>query len=190
MFDPSAAPLVSILQGVVLVMLLVITSWTDTRTAKIRNIHTFPSMLAGLLLGLAGGGVNGLLTSASGLVAGFLLMLPLFVLHIMKAGDAKLLMAIGAIAGPGIAVRALFASFVLFLPVALVILTVRGGWSNMGLAFTRIWRFLYTTLHPGRVTEPINLPEGIWTPFAMVLGVATLVVWQTSFLDFGLNLGR
>lgn len=172
-------------------LLLVVTSWTDTRTAKIRNVHTFPAMLVGLFLGAVGGGLDGFLTALAGLVAGFVLMLPLFVLHIMKAGDAKLLMAIGAIAGPGLAFRALIVSFVLFLPVAVVILTVRGGWRNMGLAFTRIWRFLYTTIHPGRVTEPLNLPEGIWTPFAMVLGVATLVVWQSSFLDFGFTgMGR
>ena len=173
---------------VLLVGLLIITSWTDTRTERIRNVHTFPAMALGLILGFLSGGVDGLLVAALGIGLAFLAMFPLFAMGIMKAGDAKMLMAIGALAGPGIALRALIASFIVFLPVAVVVLFLKGKLGNAGQALYRIWRFLYTTVHPVLDKEPLATEGGVWTPYALVLGVGTLLVWQTPFLDLKLGI--
>lgn len=173
---------------VVLVLFLVITAWTDTRTERIRNVHTFPAMGVGLLLGLLSGGVDGLTQSALGIFVAFVAMFPLFAIGVMKAGDAKMLMAIGALTGPGLALRALVASFIVFLPVALVVLFLKGKLGNARQAAYRIWRYLYTTVHPILDKEPLAMEGGVWTPYALVLGVGTLLVWRTSFLDFGLGL--
>lgn len=172
---------------VLLVCLLFVTAWTDTRTERIRNVHTFPAMGLGLLLGALSGGVDGLMMAGLGIALSFVAMFPLFAMGIMKAGDAKLLMAIGALAGPWIALRALVASFIVFLPVAVVVLFIKGKLGNAGQALYRLWRFLFTTVHPALEKESLATEGGVWTPYALVLGVGTLLVWQTPFLDFKLG---
>ena len=64
--------------------------------------------MAGVGLGLAGAGVSGISVgaSAAGLVVGLALMLPGHLLGATGAGDVKLMAAVGAVVGPGLAVTA------------------------------------------------------------------------------------
>lgn len=170
------------LRDVLLVALLVVTSWTDTRTARVRNVHTFPAMALGLLLSALAGGMDGAVASLLGILAGLVIMFPLFALNLMRAGDAKLLMAIGALAGAGVALRALLISCFLFIPVALVILVMRGRMGGVWEALKRFGRFFYTTLHPLLKSERLGTDDAVMTPFALVLSLAALIAWKTQFL--------
>ena len=117
-------------RDVVLAALLLGACWTDVRTQKIKNVLTFPVMVTGILmaplfaehwyLGLAGWGAD------------FLAALPAFVMgQTLRAGDVKMLAAAGALVGPEIAVHAVLFSFVLLIPVGLLVLTVRGRLGNL-----------------------------------------------------------
>lgn len=141
-------------------------------------------MALGLGCSFLGGGLEALTTSMFGLAAAFLIMFPLFAVNVMRAGDAKLLMAIGALAGPWVAVRSLLISCFLFVPVALVILLARGKGGNVWEALRRFWRFFYTTLHPALKTEPLVAGDAVHTPFGLVLGLAALLAWKTDLLTF------
>lgn len=87
-------------------MTIVVTDW---RWRRIPNVVTYPTMLAGLVLGAiestgaAGfpGGVfsGGLLDHVAGLVIGFLVSYPFYAGGGLKAGDGKFLMAVGALKG-------------------------------------------------------------------------------------------
>ncbi len=88
----------------VLVLTLVICAVTDAKTHKILNKVTFPTMLAGLLLnGLFGAvnnlGVKGFIWSLVGLLVGLGIQWVPFMLGLAKAGDVKLLGAVGALKG-------------------------------------------------------------------------------------------
>ena len=81
---------------------------TDWRWQRIPNQVTYPTMLVGLVLGalegLSGIGVgapfqDGLLDHLSGLVVAFLVCYPFYAGGGLKAGDAKMLMAVGAVRG-------------------------------------------------------------------------------------------
>ena len=72
----------------------------DILTHKIPNWVTFPSALLGLLINFQTNGFQGLLSSAGGLITGFLLLFVLYLLGGMGAGDVKLLCAVGALLGP------------------------------------------------------------------------------------------
>ena len=81
---------------------------TDWRWQRIPNQVTYPTMLIGLGLGALeatrGIGVgtpleDGLLDHLSGLVIAFLVCYPFYAAGGLKAGDAKMLMAIGAVRG-------------------------------------------------------------------------------------------
>lgn len=77
---------------------------TDWRWQRIPNQVTFPTMLLGLLLGLLEGVpgaifARGFLDHAAGLGLAFLISYPFYAAGGLKAGDAKMLMAIGAVRG-------------------------------------------------------------------------------------------
>ena len=73
-------------------------AYTDWKYHKIWNKWTFPAM--GLGLGLNGlfCGLPGILNSALGILAGYAAIL-FFILGVLKAGDVKLYMAVGALLG-------------------------------------------------------------------------------------------
>jgi prepilin peptidase CpaA len=77
---------------------------TDWRWQRIPNQLTYPTMVVGLVLGLVEGipGApfgGGALDHLAGLVAAFLVCYPFYAAGGLKAGDAKMLMAIGAVRG-------------------------------------------------------------------------------------------
>lgn len=73
-------------------------AFTDLRYHKIYNKQTMSGIAAGLLLHMILGGTEGLIDSLLGLLLGTSFIL-VWILGMLKAGDVKLYMAIGALAG-------------------------------------------------------------------------------------------
>ncbi|MBS5117596.1 MAG: prepilin peptidase [Clostridium sp.] len=71
---------------------------TDLRDHKIYNKLTLPSMAAGLLAGLVFSGPGGLMSGVLGILMASLSLICWF-LGVLKAGDVKLYMAVGAWTG-------------------------------------------------------------------------------------------
>jgi prepilin peptidase CpaA len=88
----------------VLAVLLVTVMYTDLRFLRIPNVITYPTMLVGLVLGVFEAFPGGLFSAGfidhlAALVLAFALSYPFYAAGGLKAGDAKLLMAIGAMRG-------------------------------------------------------------------------------------------
>ncbi len=87
-----------------LVVLLLIVIYTDWRWLRIPNVVTYPAMLIGIVLGAFEGlpgspFASGLVDHLIALVIAFAFSYPFYAAGGLKAGDAKLLMAIGALRG-------------------------------------------------------------------------------------------
>ncbi|WP_155767733.1 prepilin peptidase [Neomoorella thermoacetica] len=78
----------------VLFVLLAVTSVTDMKDFRIRNVYTLPAIALGVLL--AGPGWKAALVDAG---AGFLLFLPVALIGLAGMGDAKLCAAAAALIG-------------------------------------------------------------------------------------------
>jgi prepilin peptidase CpaA len=90
----------------VLVAFLAVVIYTDARWTRIPNVITYPTMLAGLVFGVFEGfpGTffqSGFIDHLAAMILAFALCYPFYAFGGLKAGDAKLLMAIGAMRGTG-----------------------------------------------------------------------------------------
>jgi prepilin peptidase CpaA len=105
---------------------LVTASVIDLRTRRIPNALT--AAMSGLGLALAMTGISAVSPAASlaGLVVGFLLMMPGYMLGATGAGDVKLMAAVGAIVGPALVISAFLFTAIAGGVVAVVVAVRRG----------------------------------------------------------------
>jgi len=82
-----------------LVPLAMVIIYHDVRYRRIPNLFVLATLISGLTLNLALGGVRGGLSSIGGCVLAFILMFILHVFGAMGAGDVKLFAAIGSVIG-------------------------------------------------------------------------------------------
>ena len=88
-----------LLTDLLVVVLCLICGYTDLRYSKIYNKVVFPAWIAGFALNFAFGGVRGLLWALLGWGVGMAIQWVPFMLNFAKAGDVKLLAAMGALKG-------------------------------------------------------------------------------------------
>jgi len=138
---------------VILSIVLIAAAVCDVRTGKIYNWITYPAVLIGFAGHFLFGGLSGLHTaevermgfmdSVFGLAAGFG---PLFLAWLaggIGGGDAKIMGAVGALAGWRFALTAMFYGFAVAIVMALIIMIRRRiTLETLG----RIWRFLWLTV--------------------------------------------
>ena len=125
------------LQFTVLAAALATAVVTDVRTRRIPNWLTGALAAAGF--GMAfGGGVVTPAQAALGLLAGLLLMMPGHVIGATGAGDVKLMAAVGAVVGPGMALRAFLFTAVVGGLFAVAVATRRGRLSETVYGTTQL----------------------------------------------------
>ena len=81
-------------------MLLVAAVATDLTNHRIPNLLLLPALSLALILHTMNGGIDGLITAAGGFTLGIAMLLPVYALGGMGAGDVKLLGVVGCILGP------------------------------------------------------------------------------------------
>ncbi len=147
---------------------------TDLKVQKIFNKLTFPVMALGVAwwifqaqpwFGLAGLGV------------GFAMTFPAFALgRTLRAGDAKLMMALGALLGPGLIFRACLMMYLISIPFGLAVLAYKGRLGNLLPALKA---------GIGRATgQDVAEVETTVVAYAPVIGVAMLLAFFTDWLNF------
>ncbi|MDE2389309.1 MAG: prepilin peptidase, partial [Betaproteobacteria bacterium] len=84
---------------IILSILLMTACWQDFHDYRIKNNLIITGTIFGVALNTFLFPETGFLDSAAGLGLGLLLLLPLYLLRVMGAGDVKLLAMVGAFVG-------------------------------------------------------------------------------------------
>ncbi len=162
------------------VILLAITLYTDVKGGKIYNIATFPSMVFGILVNGCCCGFDGIKWSVFGWGVSFGIFFFPYILGGLKAGDVKLLCAVGAIKGPTFAFYACMATAVCGGIIAALLLLKRRALmreaKNMG---GKVFHFVLYKI-------PLRLDDAKSAkfPYGVAITLGTLLVLLAETLCF------
>ncbi|MEZ4239339.1 MAG: A24 family peptidase [Myxococcota bacterium] len=149
---------------------LIVASVTDARSGRIPNALTFPMVALGIAIHAAGAPPwAGLLGAA----VAFAIHFPLFALGVERGGDAKLLMGVGACVGWSELCETSIWLAVLYFPLGLLILALRGKLGNL-VAAARYTAAKAQGVDPGEKPEPTTFRTG------PVIAVAATLAWATD----------
>jgi prepilin peptidase CpaA len=168
--------------GVVIAAVLV-TTVTDVREFKIRNLVTLPLLVSGLLYHGLVGGWAGLGSSFLGAVFGFGVLIALYIMGGIGGGDVKLFAAVGAwLCMPltfYVFIATALAAGVYALAVILLYGTLGETWLNLQILGRRLWaigRYLGFDDEVETVVRRADRRRRI-IPFAAMIAVGTLVTF-------------
>lgn len=150
-------------QNALLVAFLVTAIVTDWRWQRIPNVITYPAIVLGLALsaisGLGALGRGGLIDHAVAVALAFAVSFPLFALGGVKAGDVKMLMAVGALRGTSLLLAGAFYGAMIGGVIALAVILAR----------------LLARRAPEPPGERVRGALKTWIPYGIALGTGFLL---------------
>lgn len=146
-------------------------AFTDLRYHKIYNKQTMSGIVMGLLLHMILGGTEGVMDSLLGLLLGSSFIL-IWILGMLKAGDVKLYMAIGALAGWRFCGYTMIYS-ILFggVAAAFVMICRKSGKES----FVRVKTYLMNLIYMKQLQRYRPEEEGAYFSFGGCIFVGTLI---------------
>lgn len=162
----------------ILALLVLFSIYTDLKERKILNVVVMPAILTGLVLNAYAGSMKGFLFSLQGAGLGLLLLLVPFILGGFGAGDVKLLVAIGALKGPGFVFAAFLGTGIAGGIMAVAVLLRQGRFiasaKNIGANLAVMFG------SAGRINTLKNLDRAEYhesLPYAVAIGIGTLLAY-------------
>jgi len=168
MLSPTA-----IIVEVFLVPLAVLIIYHDVRYRRIPNPFVIATLISGLTINFAIGGLHGGLNSIGGCVLAFILMFILHVFGAMGAGDVKLFAAIGSIIGAHL-VLPTFVVVVLTGGLLALVSVLRNG--AFGMTMHRVLQILVGLL-PGWQMPKFSVPADrrLTIPYGAAITIGAII---------------
>jgi prepilin peptidase CpaA len=164
---------------------LAVAAIIDGRELRVPNWLTFPFALAGLAASSLPGGL-GPSSSLGGLALGLALLLPLYAVGGMGAGDVKLLAGVGAWVGPAIVFHAFVATVVVGAVMAAAMMVASG---RLGLHVGRMARIAgewFTIRNPAALAAIAaeRKPTMTLLPYGIPMAIGTVGYFAAAGLLF------
>ncbi len=166
----------------VLVVAAVIDGWK----LKVPNLITFPFILAGWVYGFWSLGWSGLGYSLLGTLVGLGLLLPLYAIGGMGAGDVKLLAGVGAWMGSAVTFWAFCYSAVVGGVLALLMMAYRRTWKRHRDNLLMIVTEILTIRDPNQLAEIASerKPRMLLLPYGIPIAIGSIgyFLWSGMLL--------
>jgi len=168
----------------VLVALLTAAVATDLKSHRIPNLLLWPALSLALMLHMTSGGLDGLIVAVGGLGLGFAMLLPLYSIGGMGAGDVKLLSIVGSFIGPWGAVVAGVGTLIAGAVFGIAVIAWRCLWPVLELREAQLLGPLQSGPHTKLVSHSaIRRKPVTYIPYAPAIAVGTLAaLWYIDFL--------
>lgn len=162
---------------ILLLGLVIVAAISDLASRRIPNVLIAAGLVASLIMQtLSPAGLGGV-TWLLGMLAGLALLLPVYLLRGMGAGDVKLMATIGAFVGPFIVLKISLATFLIGGIWSLAVVLFKGKWRE-------VWFNMRTLLQPALVrTEEITVEKARMPmksvgrlPYGVAIAIATLTI--------------
>lgn len=175
--------ILSIASAFVLLVLLASAVATDLRNHRIPNVLLVSALNLALILHTIGGGVEGLITAVGGLVIGLAMLLPIYAVGGMGAGDVKLLGVVGCFLGPWGAAIAGLATMMVGAVLGIAIIVWKRVWPVLELQVTQLLISPETELRTTSVSHPLGRGKRvIEIPYAPAIAVGTVAALR--YIDY------
>ncbi|HEV7815807.1 MAG TPA: prepilin peptidase [Janthinobacterium sp.] len=167
---------------VALICFVLLAAVTDLASRKISNVLVLSGLLSALVLRLQAGADASLPAWLGGMLTGFFVLLPLYLMRGMAAGDVKLMAMVGSFTGPLLALQICFATFLIGGVMALLIVLVkrrlRDALHNMQFLLSHVLlRAIGIPVVPMALT-PGSSVGGMPYGLAIALGTLLLLGWR------------
>lgn len=148
----------------------------DGRALRVPNWLTIHLALGGLAAAAWSGGWAGLGWALAGSATGLAVLLPLYAIGGMGAGDVKLMAGLGAWAGPTITLHAFVATALVGGAIALAMVAASGAWVHHWTNFRLIGREIVEVRDPVRLAEAAakRKPSMMLLPYGIPMAIGTI----------------
>ena len=160
---------------ILLVLLLILAVAGDIRNYKINNVTVAAGVVVGLVLSFTSSGPSSLTSSILATVIPAVLLIALFAVRMLGAGDIKLFCAAGAIMGVSFILPAMAYSFLAGGIAALFIMLVRG---NIQQRLHHIATYLRTSFLTGKLgpyTDFSDKSDGAKFHFSIAIAAGCII---------------
>ena len=161
---------------------LVVAAAIDGYKLKVPNWITFPMILSGWAISTMSFGWEGLGWSLVGTLVGLALLLPLYAIGGMGAGDVKLLAGVGAWVGGSITLYAFCVSGIVGGVIALLMVLYRRGWRKHHDQFWMIWNEITTVRDPEKLATIAAERKSsmLLLPYGIPIAIGTIAYFAYS----------
>lgn len=157
----------------IMLALVMVSAITDMRRRLIYDAFTFPSMLAGIYLGLQGGAET-LGWSLAGVFAGLLVLYPFYRIGGMGLGDLKLMGAVGSLGGFPFLVSAVVDTALAGGVMAIILMVWQGRTAEILSRSPGVMTALFS--RSGTVSFPES-PDKDTIPYGVAICFGTIFAW-------------
>lgn len=166
---------------IILYILLTFATLTDLVKHKIPNVLSLGGILIGLLLQVWSSGFLGLVDGMAGLMVGFILFLPAYVIRVMGAGDVKLMAMVGTFAGPKIIFVCIASTLVFGMLIGVLYSAYKGKTHKLMKRYFIMIKTLILTLHWSYI--PPNQDDAGVVRFPYAIAIFTGTVFSLWYMD-------
>lgn len=164
-------------------LISLIAALTDAWRGRIYNWLTLPGLIMGIVFWILQNGAAGFQFAIIGVFVGFLILIWMYALKFLGAGDVKLLMALGAWGGAKFAVETAFLSVVLGGMFAFFILLFRGRLLEF---ISKAYNFILGILMKEMKITPMKFDRTMKMPFGIPMAIAAIwITFANPFAGMG-----